>query len=640
MLKLAFLQKNSIVFTDTYYYAFYDSKTNFNDLSEQEKARIREASGVEGFICSKGEIITTGYRDKGISYISKLNTDKIPFPPEEIYCNFLTSIANAGIKRQFDENYNKDHERTGKDYLVTSYVSSLLKKFILSLEKDKKNNNLALDSFSDDKDSQDKNIIDLERLDSTQNYMSRSKLSVDFVESNIGFKDTLLILKFFESYFQITKSMQYMQQHEHKSMHREVGRNIKITADKNGTCPKYNYSEFTTETNRSQLRKRIKSKDTDIVELYAKAVGDLHKLAALNEIEFSELPQDLIDDKYMYSLRTDTFTSLDDYIKNRKAIETSSVKIGSTTISVRERSGDIFSNTVKILKLYKPRFYYKDIIDLLTANHIEYKKLCNMHKAVADTKNLTVTELKKKLANANKMKERYVSCIKNEYDAKTKIYLNKTQLKATAADLREELSRIKHLEATIKELETPVDTTRKVEINKDYISFLNAYKVEFMKLEKAIIEADALDLLDTTNITADLFTKLQSKYGLISECTRQDFLTLPNKLTLNDAIARNVKKGNWEDLGGGWFGSVLGSDSNFIPKLIAPSGHIITTLSQTVVPFYRLTLDGKPLNIDREYYREIFGALNDVTMAYRNFYTKNSETINSFVAWRDQQRQI
>ncbi|WP_275372830.1 hypothetical protein [Clostridium tertium] len=633
MLKLVFLRKGGLELTNSYYYAFYSTKTNFDTLTEQEKNRIREASGVEGFVECKGKILKNGYREKGLALLSSLNTTNLPYTIEELYCNFLNSLADAGESKRFNPNYDRTHERSGKYYHIDSFLNKRLVDFVKMLNSSRSNHHLYLDSFSGDKETQNKSIVDIDRMEVDQAFVgSKPKNEMERIDSNVSFKDTLLVLKFFESYFQIAGFIQYIKKHDTKSQHTELRYHYREVEKKTGTAPKYNYQDIDLETNRSQLLKRMGTAPESVTSAAARAIESLYKLIVEGNIKIDNIPDDLIDDKYMYSLKNDTFLSLTDYIENRIATDNSEYLIDGVSVYAKERSGDIFTNTVKILKMYKPKFNYSDILEFLTSNLPKYRELHSNMKEKYEKENLSVTEMNKKLMKLNKTIERQAITLKTGQDPKTKIYLNKNQLYIAKAGLKKSLEAKQELVSKIEKAENKYTDNPYDAIYRTYITHLNAYKRIYSRINSEIIMKGTTLLMTDTVVGQDIYSKLQKIYGIRSAVLGQNKLTLDNKLTMNSKLMYNIKSGPWIDIGGGWYGAELSDKAQFIPKLITPEGNIIDPLNHKVIPLYG-QLFGMSINIDEELYREVFDSSENQTILYRQFYSSRYDEIVAYMRW-------
>lgn len=644
MLKLQFLHKNSLAFTSTYFYGFYGSKDNFDDLDPKEQDLIRRITGVDGYAKSKGKTLKTGYRDKGIEFLKNQPNVKplIKTTVEDLYFDFLNSLSEMGYRKDFNPNYNKDHENSGENYNIDSFLNTMIKDFVSSRNSDKKNQLLYIQSFDNEKKDNggQPGTIDLDIAKDSINiaYVSQNSMKSDWdnIINRASFKDSLLLLKFFERYFSLNSLIQYIKTHDIKKQYAEVSKHIKRgeSNTKMGTLPRLNYAELDLKDGRSSFLKKIKRADANTRAALDDATIMFLTILRDEDISLVDLPEDLIHDKYIFSLRNDTFYDLRDYIKNRRAIVSGDVDIvvNGERVTSKIAEGDIFKTTIDLYKNLKRELSCSEISLLLNANASRYKEI---YKEINDkhlAKARQTEDLEDNLAELNKILATLDKTITTRKQPKQARFLTDAQINLCKEHRKQLIRKKEELTSKLNSIKNKEDSNPNEFVNEKYIKYLKSFKNHYLELEEDIKVASFMLLMEDTPVSNKVFNVLSSKYNLSSIIDNQDFLTFHNKCQINSATVTLAINNNWHDLGDGWYGSPLTYHCK--PTLINVQGMMYDPVDRTIRPIYFAILK-KNFSILNDNNRHIFSKIEDTLREYLAFATINSDALEYYIKWRD-----
>lgn len=641
MLKLAFLRKNTIEYTDTYYYAFYGAADHFDNLSSAEKKKIKEASGVDGYVETKGKAIKTGYREKGKRLLYQVSAGKLSGTAEDLYADFLMSIADGGLSKKFDENFNKEHERSGKKYDIESYMYTLIRNFVRKSKDTPATTTLSIGSVVGDRDPMEKNVVDVDRKEINNSFLNTGRVDeMDLVDEVVSFKDTLLVLKFFESYLQVSSILQYILLIEIKSLFKETGHSLKYTEKKGGTLPTYTYAEIGIAPVRSNVKGKIKDLDQSVVDIFIKTLSTLIAILNKEGLEISDLPANLLDSKYMHSLRNDSFSSIVDYIENRRETTPKVVKTeNGVSITQIDLLGTRIELSVDILKKYNPKFTYGDVVDLINANQTKFKELYNKYTSSSKTEAEKLKLTREKLQGLMKSRDRIIENIKTGYDTQTKSYVSKGVKETLQYKLKDVEEEIQKIQDDYKRDYTLTNVNPYKKTYEKYIGFMQSYKTAFIANGKEIEFLCDVDTIEETELTPAAYKKAQGQYKLQQIIENQTVITTMDKILITNRLRSAIAatKATWVEIGDNWYATELSDSTTFSPMLMHPSGIIIKLLEKQVVPLYRLGIGHPSLPLDYGRFQEFYDAFEEIESSYRQFYTVNKENITNYLHGRRMQ---
>ena len=643
MLKIHFLHKNKLSLTNTYYYAFYSSTDNFDDLSELEKEMIRKASGDEGYVVSRGEPLKYGFREKGIEYLKSQKIGNLVGTAEDLYFEFLTTLTELGKRKAFDENYNADHEKSGADYNIDSFVRKLILYFIKSKNSDKKNQSLYIDSFNNDDERPSVGTIDIDlaqdSITSTCAGQASPKQEIENIANKISFRDSLLLLKFFEKKLSLNSITQYIKAHDVKTNYAEISAYVKKGEGvKRGTLPRLNFEELALKDGRSSFLKKLKRLNEEAKLALNTAMSDFLKVIKSENLQLTNIPDDLIADNYIYSLRNDTFLDLVDYIKNRRSVTTASIISNGVEYKQKESECDVFKLTIDAYNNLNCELTCHEIVELLNANTMEYKLLYDKFSAKYTDK---IYVLKNKAQELKQLDILLLSIDKGLLTrklGKSDRFLTDQQMEKLRIQKKVTEKKLNELRAELAAMSDKENVNPNEMYNKRYIKYLKMFKTSYLKIHDIIATECAYQLMDDTKLSSDpkksreIFESLQNKYGLAHLINTQDFLSMGNKCQLNNMVYKNASNAKWHNLGDGWLGMPL--TANLKPVLIGPDGIIYKPHDRVIKPAYTELL-GINYNVINSANKPFLIEVETLTNEYVAFVTEKSEALRHYINWRN-----